>query len=247
MGKKLTWIFLVLVLVLCVKPMRVKAADEGYSFYVNEDGVSVTICDYIGNDANIEIPSKLDGKDVTGIGGYAFADCNSLYSVVIPETVKNIEAYAFANCKNLKEIKVSKDNKKYDSRENCNAIIETKTDKLISGCKRTKIPNSVRSIETGAFQGCVGLTSIYIPEKVSNIRDGVFAECSNLSVIKISPKNKKYDSRNNCNAIIETKTNILIAGCKKTIIPNGVIEIGYAAFAYCRSLTDLKIPSSVKK
>ena len=58
--------------------------------------------------------------------------------------------------------------------------------------------------------------------------------------------NPKYDSRNNCNAIIETETNTLIVGCKNTIIPNTVTEIGDEAFYECSSLTSIIIPNLVK-
>lgn len=57
--------------------------------------------------------------------------------------------------------------------------------------------------------------------------------------------NPIYDSRNNCNAIIETATNTLIAGCKSTIIPNGVTCIGDAAFWECANLTSITIPTGV--
>ena len=51
--------------------------------------------------------------------------------------------------------------------------------------------------------------------------------------------NPVYDSRNNCNAIIETATNTLHSGCKTTIIPNSVTSIGAWAFMYCSGLKDV--------
>ncbi|MBQ6209968.1 MAG: leucine-rich repeat protein, partial [Prevotella sp.] len=71
----------------------------------------------------------------------------------------------------------------YDSRNNCNAIIETSTNTLISGCKNTSIPNSVTTIGDGAFHGCSGLTSITIPNSVTTIGDGAFHGCSGLTSI----------------------------------------------------------------
>ena len=95
----------------------------------------------------------------------------------------------------------------YDSRDNCNAIIEKATNTLIQGCNNTKIPSGVTEIGDFAFDGCSGLTSI-----------------------TVEAGNAMYDSRDNSNALIETKTNTLILGCKSTKIPSSVTSIGSAAF-----------------
>ena len=133
----------------------------------------------------------------------------------------------------------------YDSQNNCNAIIETETNTLIRGCNTTVIPNSVTSIEYGAFSGCTGLTSVTIPNSVTSIEGGAFSDCSGLASIVVENGNKVYDSRSNCNAIIEISTNTLIQGCKTTIIPNSVTSIGNEAFYGCTGLTSIIIPNSV--
>jgi hypothetical protein len=73
----------------------------------------------------------------------------------------------------------------YDSRENCNAIIETATNTLIAGCQNTIIPNSVTSIGDRAFSGCSSLTSITIPNSVTSIGDYAFSYCSSLTHITL--------------------------------------------------------------
>jgi len=133
----------------------------------------------------------------------------------------------------------------YDSRDNCNAIIKKETNTLIQGCKNTKIPSSVTEIGRYAFDGCSGLTSIEIPSSVTSIGDGAFDGCSGLTSINVEDGNVVYDSRDNCNAIIEKETNTLIQGCKNTKIPSSVTSIGEAAFSDCSGLTRIEIPSSV--
>ena len=108
-----------------------------------------------------------------------------------------------------------------------------------------QIPNSVTSIGEWALGYCSSLTSIEIPNSVTSIGYGAFAYCSSLASIVVDGGNTIYDSRNGCNAIIETTSNTLIAGCKNTIIPNSVTSIGDSAFNGCYSLTSIEIPNSV--
>jgi hypothetical protein len=199
---------------------------------------------------------------------YPFNDKSTLKYVTIGNCVTSIAGNAFINCAHLNSIKVVPGNKKYDSRDNCNAIIETQTNTLIKGCNKTIIPDSVTiigatafrgcsgltnieihdsvtSMEEGAFYKCSGLTNIVIPDSVISIGEFVFSGCSGLSSIKVDTDNTRYDSCGNCNAVIETKTNTLIVGCNKTVIPNRVTTIGSGAFFCCSGLKSVVIPDSV--
>ena len=183
-------------------------------------------------------------NSVTTIGDEVFISCTGLTSVTIGKGVTTIGDGAFFNCPSLESIIIEYDNFVYDSRDNSNAIIETETSTLITGCKNTVIPVSVTAIGDGAFIGCTGLTSITIPKSVTKIGDGIFT-ATGLETIIVENSNPVYDSRDNGNAIIETKTNTLIAGCKNTVIPSSVTTINDFAFFLCPGLTSIVIPNSV--
>ena len=185
-------------------------------------------------------------NSVTSIGAAAFLGCTGLTSISIPRNVRTIGGSAFGACSNLASIRVDPQNAVYDSRSNCNAIIETSMNCMILGCQNTKIPNGVLSIEERAFNGCTGLTSIYIPRSVKSIGESVFCNCSNLASICVDSQNTVYDSRNDCNAIIETSTNTLVYGCRNTLIPSDVTSIADDAFEGCTGLISIRIPNSVR-
>ena len=124
---------------------------------------------------SITIPNS-----VTSIGDYAFKNCN-ITSITIPNSVTSIGEKVFMDNLRLTSIIVEKDNPKYDSRDNCNAIIETSSNKLILGCKNTVIPNSVTSIGDYAFFGS-NLTSITIPNSVKSIGDYAFFDSDLTSI-----------------------------------------------------------------
>lgn len=185
-------------------------------------------------------------NSVTSIGDAAFYGCTGLTSISIPQNVRTIGRSSFGSCSNVASIRVDPQNAVYDSRNNCNAIIETSKNCMILGCQNTKFPNSVLSIEERAFDSCTGLTSIYIPRSVTSIGESVFCNCSNLAAICVDSQNAVYDSRNDCNAIIETTTNTLVYGCRNTLIPSDVISIADDAFEGCTGLLSIIIPNSVR-
>ena len=191
----------------------------------------------------VTLSEKINSLENSSSGNGFFMGCLSLESIVIPAAVRSIGYNFINNCPNLSFIAVESGNSKYDSRDNCNAIIETSTNELIYGCNNTIIPNSVTKIGAEAFWYCPD--TLIIPSSVNEIEHGAFCNTSNLSFIAVESGNSKYDSRDNCNAIIETSTDKLILGCKNTIIPNTTITIGNSAFESCDGLTTIEIPNSV--
>lgn len=337
-------------------------------------------------EGNFEIPEEVTYNGVkytvTKINDGAFVNNNKLVSITIPASVVSIKSNPFWGCEKLERINVMSGNESYDSRENCNAIINSSTNTLVVGCKSSiipnsvviigekaflgcrgltsiTIPNSVISIEEHAFENtglitisipksvvslvanaffytewykrqpdgllvlngwclghkgeikdelmirnntkyiasrafegrhdlkgrlnlpnsvttigeyafcscrglnsvmmpnsvnsigrdafafCEGLTSVTIPQSVTFIEDNPFVNCTALMCVIVDSGNTVYDSRENCNAIIEKSTNSLIVGCKNSFIPNSVTSIGDGAFCGCEGLTDITVPNSV--
>ena len=121
------------------------------------------------------------GNSVKTIGDFAFNDCNGMHGVLnIPSNVESIGTSSFKYCE-FSGMTVDPANPVFDSRDNCNAIIITNTNELLTGCANTVIPNSVTSIGENAFSGLNGLTSIEIPESVTSIGAGAFSFCFNLT------------------------------------------------------------------
>ena len=129
---------------------------------------------------SVDIPNS-----VTDIDPWAFSDCSSLTSVTIGSGVTYVGIYAFSGCRSLTSLKVHFQNAKYDSRDNCNAIIETDANKLVIGCNNTVIPNSVTSIDDLAFFRCYGMTSFTIPNSVTSIGGSAFSQCYNLTSVTL--------------------------------------------------------------
>ena len=230
-------------------------------------------------------------SNTTVIGYQAFNGCSSLREVIIPRSVRAIGYSAFGNCPSITSMSVASGNRTYDSREDCNAIIEKADNVLVAGCMNTIIPGTVNIIDDYAFDGCSGLISIDLPESVTVIGDFAFRDCTSLrrvsfsdslrvigvsaftgcsllsqvnlpdslssigafafeicpavTTITVADGNPVYDSREGCNAIIETATNSLIAGCMNTTIPGTVTSISDNAFSGCFMLRAMDIPNSV--
>ena len=209
-------------------------------------------------------------KSVTAIYERTFYMCEKLESITIPASVKSIAPDAFLECSPKLTVYLSQDSTISEDDEafaNCEVIrIEEDTTPnqkstitIPKGKKKiiekefqnreditsVVIPDSVTEIGCLAFSGCTGLTSITIPESVTKIGVDAFDDCTGLTSITVDTKNPVFDSRDNSNAIIETKTNILVCGCKATNIPDSVTKIGRTAFYGCTGLKEITIPDSV--
>ncbi len=193
------------------------------------------------------------------IGTQAFDDCYALADVAIPSSVTSIGEWAFASCKSLESIVVDESNSVYDSRDNCNAIIETATNTLVLGSKNTTIPDGIVTIGSGAFDCCAGLKCVTIPSSVTAIRNGAFAYCDSLTSIEIpgSVTNIGSNAFIACSSLVDIVFNSgleridmgAFANCvalTKVELPDGLKYIGGSSFAWCTQLADFVIPATVE-
>ena len=208
-------------------------------------------------------------KTLTAIEQFAFQD-SGIEELVVPKTVTSLGRDIFYYARNLKALSVEAGNTVFDSRDNCNAIIETASNTLRIGCVNTVIPATVTALGDMAFSGVPALRESSIPNTVTSLGwatfwadtelstvelsasvtklgESPFGACNRITSFTIDPANPKYDSRNNCNAIIDKASNKLIQGFATTKIPEGVKTIAAAAFRSLSTLTEIEIPASVEQ
>ena len=197
----------------------------------------------------------------------SFSDETRVSTITIPKTVTNIVGSWGQINPYLSSIIVDPDNSKYDSRNNCNAIMEISTNTLVLGCKNTIIPDNTEIIGSYAFSGDTGesitlpqglqtigqdaftgssINNIAIPASVSQIEHDAFKNCNNLATITVDALNETYESPEGSNAIIKKSSKTLMVGCKSTIIPSDVTSIGVSAFYNNNGLTSITLPASIE-
>lgn len=207
---------------------RADASNISQKLYIN--GVSVS---------SLTIPN-----DVTTINYGVFARCNAIKRLTIPSNVRTIGNSSFRGCPNLSSLTLNEGVEVISE----DAFFETPLTSIT-------IPNSVTAIYGGAFTHCEKVERIEIGSGLTTITyqangnpfDVSPLNQSNkfrvLSSITVSPDNTHFEAVNNC--LVETSTKKLVVGCKNSVIPNDIVEIGRDAFSHVSGLTSIQLPSTL--
>ena len=218
--------------------------------------------EYCSSLKEVILPTTLESF----IGGSNFGYCTSLESITIPKGVCHMENDIFRGCISLQKISVDSANETFDSRNNCNAVIDTEQNKLVAGCKGTVIVDGIKSIGSRAFYKS-GITSVHIPSSIEFIEPAAFKDCEYCMSITVEENNRTYKSAGS-NSVVEKATNELVLACTTTkifpevkvvgayafmntpslvILPEGIITIKEGAFSECKTLQSVILPASLKR
>mgnify|MGYP005758772629 CR=1 FL=1 len=177
------------------------------------------------------------GKNVENIESGAFEYCKELTSVIIPSSVSSITGRPFSECKKLTSITVADDNPSYMSKD---GVLFDKNGETLLFCLQGKegnyqIPDSVKSINSGAFFNCDKLTGITVPNSVTNIQESTFFGCSNLTSIVIP------------NSVTSIGEAAFSRCCNLTqmIIPDSVVSMGTQVFSECTELKSVTLSKNM--
>jgi len=219
---------------------RISEAGATTDFtFVIDQGVC-SIVQYTGSDSTVKIPGMLDGKPVVAINVSTFSNNPHIREVEIPDSVKQLETGSFAKCTQLKTVKLPSGLEKIPESlfEGCVSLeditipnpvkdIGIRAFKECSSLIKIILPPSLKNLGLYAFDGCKSLESIHIPASLECYLNCycIFHNCKSIRTIVVDPLNKKYDSRGNCNAIIETATDEMILAGAETVIPESVKKI----------------------
>lgn len=237
------FILLVLSLLPCICfAFTGKVKIKGIYYQISTTRQEATVEKWVGDEyeGQITIPSNVgyDGVNcrVTEIGYMAFYECKDLKSITIPSSVNKIGSLAFYNCKNLTSV------------SGINNVWEI-GERAFFGCEKLSSDiylYGVSKIESAVFCDCSSIKRLTIGKNTKIIDRSAFLRCYSLESIVVDNSNTFYDSRENCNAIVETESNTLISACNKSFIPNNIESIGNSAYSSCNTMDFIIIPNSVK-
>ncbi len=228
--------------------IEVAAKISGDYAYDMVDETSIQITNYNGSEVNLVVPEKIDGFNVVKIGYGAFAECKSIETVSLPNTLKTIDYYAFSQCTQLKEI-------------NLPSTITSIGRYAFAGChsmQKAIIPEKIRSLGYGVFFDCINLSEVTLPEGLESIGGIAFGSCRSLQEIQLPSTLQTIEGNafNDCTSLsrIELPNSVksigsgVFLGClslKEVILPESIVGIGQNAFQNCIALESIDLPESI--
>lgn len=209
---------------------KIKSFDE-LQYFTGLTTIASSTFYYCSNLEYVRFPNT-----IKTIESSVFYNCSNLKSLVIPASVTSFRSgSSYKYCRKLASIVVEEGNQVYDSRDNCNAVIQKSNNTLVLGCMNTVIPNTVKEIGDYAFDNCYGLKKIEVPESVTRINSYGFSTCIEATEVNL-PNSLTYIGMSafyDCESLISLK------------VPGSVTYIGGTSFAECCSLKEIELPASV--
>ena len=199
-------------------------------------------------------------QGVSEVGSEAFANCSSLKKLSIPSSVKQIRNFAFYGCQHLNELSLSEGINhigewafaECNNLESVDIPVSVKSigRNAFTACKKladVSLKEGLEKIDRYAFNRCTSLRSLHIPASVNYVGRNIVEDCTNLKSLTLDEGNSIYDSRQNCNAIIETTTNTLVSAAPEAAIPQDIEYMGDFAFAFCSDRQSAVLPEGLKR
>ena len=174
------------------------------------------------------------GDDVLRVPSRLVSGVKATFEMTIGRSVSSIGYSAFDSCPGVVSVSVSRNNPKYDSRNDCNAIIETVSNTLVRGFRCSTVPGTVTAIGDSAFCRSDSLTRIVIPNSVITIGSNAFIFCEDLKDITFG---------NSLTTIGEKA--FFWTGLNRIDLPNSVTSLGKSAFSNCESLTSITLSNGL--
>ncbi|MGN1414806.1 MAG: leucine-rich repeat protein [Anaerovoracaceae bacterium] len=248
MTKRFLSIMLSILLILSVLPMasapafaaeKTKSQDGNWGIYADYNKNTCIIYGYYGSDANLKIPSKIDGLKVTKIqlstGGSPwtnnYTNRQAIVTIEVPDTITELGYASFANLPNLKAVSIPSSVKTFGA-----SLFAWST-----SLEEFTIPKNMKEIPNGMFSSCTSLKNVTIHSGVTALGEGAFAGCISLKTIKLPSKLKTIGER--CFGTSSADW----CGLESISIPNSVTSIGCYAFNLCKNLTEVKMSTRIEE
>lgn len=257
-----------LIIIGCVPVVSAETKTEGdFNYSITDD--AVTVVKYTGSDADVTIPDKIEGLDVTKLGE-AFLNNKTLTSVKMPDTLIEIANYAFRGCDKLTTVKFGKNVEKlgvwvFEGNKSLESVTLPEKLKIINqgdfrsctSLTEVNIPEGVTEIGWGAFTGCSALTEIKLPETLKNIEQLAFSDCSKLKTVNLGENITSigylaFENDVSLESITLPEGLTSLSGTfgncsalKQVNIPESVTVVGNGTFSGCSALREIEIPEGV--
>lgn len=180
------------------------------------------ITGYIGEGGEVSIPQEIDGVPVTEVARNAFAACERLTAVILPEGLKKLCSDAFRSCRKLERVELP-------------STLEEVGDSAFNGClalTAVSIPEGVRRIGNYCFSSCTSLRQVSLPEGLTEMGFNAFELCSALQMIAL-PESL---------VVLEEQTFRKCTALERVKLSASMRDIGSNAFVGCRRLYAVNLP-----